>query len=160
MLDLGCWPGSWLQYLGLRVGPTGSVVGIDLEPVSLRFGPNVRVECGDMLVVEATTLKGDLAAFDVVVSDAAPNTTGIRITDQARSEELFARALTLAETLLDGGGHFVGKIFDGPGVCDLRARMARQFQSVRDVRPSGSRPGSTERYLVGIGYALTSRTHA
>lgn len=151
VLDLGCWPGSWLQYCASRVGPDGRVVGLDVEPVEIRLGPRVRVLRADMREISPEELRGDLGAFDVVLSDAAPNTIGVREADQARSEELFARALDLALALLRPGGRFCGKVFDGPGVPALRARLAAGFRETRDRRPEGSRRGSAERYLVGLG---------
>lgn len=150
VLDLGCWPGSWLQYLERKVGPRGRVVGLDRADVKLHVGPTVRIEQGDVRTFEVARLLGDLQAFDVVVSDLAPDTTGIRITDQARSAELFSCALTIALGVLRPGGHFVGKIFQGPDVQTVRAEMAKQFSNVREVKPDASRKQSLERYLIGL----------
>ncbi len=88
VLDLGCSPGSWLQYARTQVGREGQLVGLDREP--LRGDTSgARIEVGDVLTIDITKLKGDLSAFDVVLSDMAPDTSGIRSMDQARSEALF-----------------------------------------------------------------------
>ena len=88
VLDLGCAPGSWLQYASSRVGPTGRLVGIDRTEIG--GVANARLMVGDVFTVTPEELRGELAAFDVVMSDMAPDTTGVRHLDQARSEGLFA----------------------------------------------------------------------
>ena len=151
VLDLGCAPGSWLQYCRQRVGPAGQLVGIDskdlVEPVV-----GARILCGDVHTVTAEELLGDLDAFDVVLSDMAPSTSGIRSVDQARSEALFERALDIAEATLAPGGSFVGKLFQGPGWNDLIKRCRGQFARVKTVKPEGSRTSSIEQYVVGQEY--------
>jgi 23S rRNA (uridine2552-2'-O)-methyltransferase len=88
----------------------------------------------------------------VVLSDMAPDTTGIRSADQARSAALVEEALGRAERLLAPGGAFVAKIFQGPDVAEIRKRMAVRFGEVHLVKPEASRSSSTELYLVGKGY--------
>ena len=104
---------------------------------------------GDVFTTTDETLLGELRAFDVVLSDMAPDTTGIRATDQARSAALVEEALGRAERMLAPGGGFVAKIFQGPDVTTLRKRMAVRFSEVHLVKPEGSRAASTEMYLVG-----------
>ncbi len=151
VLDLGCRPGSWLQYARQVVGPHGALVGIDRHPL-----PNpvagARVLVGDIYATADDELLGDLRAFDVVLSDMAPDTTGIRGTDQARSAALVEEALGRAERLLAPLGRFVAKIFQGPDVDQLRKRMGVRFSEVRLVKPEGSRAESSEVYLVGKGF--------
>ncbi|MCS6912994.1 MAG: RlmE family RNA methyltransferase [Myxococcales bacterium] len=152
VLDLGCWPGSWLQYTARIVGPTGVLVGVDRFPLEVPIpSPGVRQVVGDVFDLAPQVLLGSLPAFDVVLSDMAPDTTGVRSTDQARSEALFARALELAEALLAPGGSFCGKLFQGPGWQDLLQRCRGAFNKVRIIRPEGSRQGSLEQYVVGLG---------
>ncbi len=152
VLDLGCRPGSWLQYALKVVGRHGAVVGIDRDPLSPAIA-GARVLHADLLTTPDAELLGPLAAFDVVLSDMAPNTTGIRATDQARSANLFGEALGRAERLLAPGGAFVGKIFQGPDVDEIRKRMAARFSDVRTLKPEGSRSESIEIYLAGKGFA-------
>ena len=152
VLDLGCRPGSWLQYAVKVVGPHGAVVGIDRDPLSQPI-PGARVLRGDIYTTPDAELLGTLAAFDVVLSDMAPNTTGVRATDQARSAALFEEALARAERMLAPGGAYVGKIFQGPDLDGIRKRMAGRFSEVRIIKPEGSRPESIEIYLAGKGFA-------
>jgi 23S rRNA (uridine2552-2'-O)-methyltransferase len=91
VLDLGCRPGSWLQYAARRVGPRGTLVGVDRTPLDQPL-PQARIVVGDVFALAADELRGELDAFDVVLSDMAPDTSGVRSLDQARSEALFERA--------------------------------------------------------------------
>jgi 23S rRNA (uridine2552-2'-O)-methyltransferase len=141
-----------LQYARQAVGPHGAVVGIDRDPLPQAIG-GARVLVGDVFAVTDAELLGELKAFDVVLSDMAPNTTGIRATDQARSAALVEEALTRAQRLLAPGGAFVAKIFQGPDVDAIRKRMSASFAEVRTVKPEGSRAESTEIYLAGKGFA-------
>ncbi|ACY19184.1 RlmE family RNA methyltransferase [Haliangium ochraceum] len=150
VLDLGCAPGSWLQYCRTRVGPTGELVGIDRGPLDAEI-PGARLLSGDVFEVAPETLQGPLEAFDVVLSDMAPDTTGIRHLDQARSESLFERALDIADAVLAPGGNFVGKLFQGPAFSDLVKRCRRDFDAVKIVKPKGSRQRSIEQYVVARG---------
>ena len=152
VLDLGCRPGSWLQYATQAVGKHGAVVGIDRQPLPQPV-PGARVLVGDIYATTDEELLGPLAAFDVVLSDMAPDTTGIRATDQARSVALVEEALARAERLLAPAGAFVAKVFQGPDVDRLRKRMAARFSEVKLLKPEGSRAQSTELYLAGKGFA-------
>ncbi|MEA2698552.1 MAG: rRNA (uridine2552-2-O)-methyltransferase [Myxococcales bacterium] len=151
VLDLGCRPGSWLQYAVKIVGKHGVVVGIDRDPLPAPI-PGARVILGDIYKITDGELLGEAAAFDAVLSDMAPDTTGIRATDQARSAALFEEALGRAERLLAPGGAFVGKIFQGPDLPTIRRRMAARFAEVRIVKPESSRAQSIEIYLAGTGF--------
>ncbi|WP_428261112.1 RlmE family RNA methyltransferase [Haliangium sp.] len=151
VLDLGCAPGSWLQYARTRVGPSGHLVGIDrgaLDPPV----PGARLLVGDVFEVTPEALLDDLDAFDVVLSDMAPDTIGVRHVDQARSEALFERALELAEATLAPGGCFVGKLFQGPAFVDLVKHCRREFEAVKIIKPKGSRQRSIEQYVVARGF--------
>ena len=148
VLDLGCRPGSWLQYAAKRVGPHGKLVGIDRLPMPAEI-PGARIVLGDLYETPDEVLLADVGAFDVVLSDMAPDTTGIKATDQARSAQLFEEALNRAERMLAPGGAFVGKIFQGPDMEALRKRMQKLFGVVKLVKPEASRKDSTEIYLAG-----------
>lgn len=150
VLDLGCAPGSWLQYAGSRIGEGGAMVGIDRVAVPGVRGARLLV--GDVFTVVPADLLGDLEAFDVVLSDMAPDTTGIRHVDQARSEALFERALEIAEATLAPGGRFVGKLFQGPDFAKLVARCRGRFATVKTVKPESSRQQSIEQYVVAKGF--------
>lgn len=157
VLDLGCRPGSWLQYVARKSGPPretdgpARLVGIDRQPLEVTI-PGSRILVGDVFEVTPEALLGELDRFDVVLSDMAPDTTGVRSVDQARSEGLFARALDLAEATLAPGGNFLGKLFQGPDWQKLLARARARFQTVKTVKPESSRKESIEQYVVALGF--------
>jgi 23S rRNA (uridine2552-2'-O)-methyltransferase len=151
VLDLGCRPGSWMQYACKVVGPHGKVVGVDRLALPAPV-PGAHVIEADIFTLSDEELLCGLAAYDVVLSDMAPDTTGIRATDQARSANLVEEALARAERLLAPLGCFVAKIFQSPDVEKLRKHMAQRFAEVRLLKPEGSRSQSTELYLVGKGF--------
>jgi 23S rRNA (uridine2552-2'-O)-methyltransferase len=147
VLDLGCRPGSWMQYALTRVGQHGRVIGIDRDPLPSPI-PQAKVLVADIFATTDQQLLDGLTAFDVVLSDMAPDTTGIRSVDQARSANLVTEALARAVRLLAPGGHFVAKIFQGPDVEPLRRQMKERFGEVNLDKPESSRKESPELFLV------------
>jgi len=152
VLDLGCAPGSWLQYARQRVGDKGALVGLDRGPLQ-RPPAGARIVVGDVMTIDAAELTGELPAFDVVLSDMAPDTSGIRHLDQARSEALFERALELAIALLAPGGNFVGKLFQGPDFKRLTEAVRARFATAKTAKPASSRQISIEQYVIGKGFS-------
>jgi 23S rRNA (uridine2552-2'-O)-methyltransferase len=150
VLDLGCAPGSWLQYARRKVGDGGILVGLDRAPI--RDSSGARIVVGDVLSIDVKVLLGDLTHFDVVLSDMAPDTSGVRSMDQARSEALFERALELATLTLAPGGNFVGKLFQGPDFKKLTESVRAKFSVGKTAKPDSSRQASIEQYVVGKGY--------
>ncbi len=150
VLDLGCAPGSWLQYARGKVGDGGRMVGIDR--VAITGVPGARLLVGDVFAAVPADLLGELEGFDVVLSDMAPDTTGIRHVDQARSEALFERALELAIATLTPGGRFVGKLFQGPDMKRLVELARTRFATVKTIKPSSSRQISIEQYVTATGF--------
>ncbi len=148
VLDLGAAPGSWLLYAGQRVGPSGKVLGIDLKPLNVALPANAEFHVGDALTLANEAL-ATYAPYDVVLSDMAPSTTGVRFSDQARSYELFVRALDVAAALLRPGGTFVGKIFMGEDLPAARAKVRELFEKERLIRPEGTRSQSYELFVIG-----------
>ena len=149
VLDLGAAPGSWSQWAAERIGPSGKLLAVDLAPLSKVPSPNVTFLAGDVLAL-APEAFAPYGPYDVVLSDMAPSTTGTRESDQARSFELFMRALDLAGTLLEPGGSFVGKIFMGPDFTAAKRRVKELFETERAIRPEGTRESSFEIFLVGL----------
>ncbi len=154
VLDLGACPGSWTLYAAGRVGPTGRVLGIDLNAAGTAFPGNVTYLIGDMLdpgpeIAEAFTRLGP---FDVVLSDMAPKTTGVKFTDQARSLELCQAALSVAVERLKPGGAFVVKIFQGPDAPAFQKGLRDWFDKVRVAKPKSSRAESKEIFYVATGF--------
>lgn len=151
VLDLGCAPGSWSQYL-LRKMKAGKVVGVDLTPVDLK-DPRFTFIHGDILLLNFEQIAKELGfeiPFDLVVSDMAPKTTGIRMTDQARSMELCEMALQLSDRYLKKGGHFVCKFFHSEDFSQLKKQMATKFQRVEALKPDSTRKISKEIFLIGL----------
>jgi 23S rRNA (uridine2552-2'-O)-methyltransferase len=150
VLDLGCYPGSWSQYSVAKIGPTGDVVGVDLKKPdrfsSLRF----KFIQADVLSLDAEWLRKQVGPRDLVISDLAPATSGIRVTDASRSMELALKALDIARAVLERGGHFLCKVFEGPDVRAFRTELARHFSRVQTIRPSAVRKASTEIYLLAM----------
>ncbi|MEZ4300148.1 MAG: RlmE family RNA methyltransferase [Polyangiaceae bacterium] len=148
VLDLGAAPGSWTKYAAERVGARGSVLAVDLSEITAVMPPNVELIQGDVLALADEELqRGSL--YDVVLSDMAPATTGTRFADQARSFELFMRAVDVAEKLVAPGGSFVGKIFMGEDFPRAQARVRGLFSQVRVLRPEATRTQSYEVFITG-----------
>jgi 23S rRNA (uridine2552-2'-O)-methyltransferase len=151
VLDLGCAPGSWLQYARQRIGERAVLVGLDRAPLE-RPPSGARLLVGDVHTIAVAELLGDLPAFDVVLSDMAPDTSGVRHADQARSEALFERALDIATQVLAPGGNFVGKLFQGPDFKKLTEDVRARFASQKTAKPASSRQISIEQYVIGKGF--------
>jgi 23S rRNA (uridine2552-2'-O)-methyltransferase len=151
VLDLGCAPGSWLQYARGRVGERGVLVGLDRAPLRGDVA-GARIVVGDVLTIDPKELLGELPAFDVVLSDMAPDTSGIRNLDQTRSEALFERALEIATGVLAPGGNFVGKLFQGPDFKKLIEAVRARFEVAKSAKPDSSRQISIEQYVIGKGF--------
>jgi 23S rRNA (uridine2552-2'-O)-methyltransferase len=150
VLDLGCSPGSWLQYIASRVGPHGLVLGVDLAPLAIEVAPPLDFISGEVGSLDLEAVAAISPDFDAVVSDLAPKTTGTRAVDQERSLELAFTAWELAQKFLRPGGHFLVKVFQGPGTPALVAALKEAFAQTRVVKPAGSRASSREIYLLGL----------
>jgi 23S rRNA (uridine2552-2'-O)-methyltransferase len=153
VLDLGCRPGSWLQHAAARVGPLGHVVGLDRQPLEIALPENATVVVGDVLTIAPEKLleaapSERRGCFQVVLSDMAPDTSGIPFTDQVRSIELFGRAVELAALLGCPQGSLCGKLFMGEGFDEMLGRLRESYGEVKVVRPAATRRSSSEVYLV------------
>ncbi|WP_298030087.1 RlmE family RNA methyltransferase [uncultured Desulfovibrio sp.] len=154
VLDLGAAPGSWSLGAAEKVGFKGLVLGCDIQSTETVFPPQVLFMQEDVFqrsaVFDARLL--ELGPFDLVISDMAPRTTGIRFTDQARSLELAQEALAVACLHLKQGGNFVVKIFMGPDVQELLAPMRKAFGTVKSFKPKSSRAESKETFFTALGF--------
>ena len=151
VLDLGAAPGSWLQLTAGIVGRSGLVAGIDLKPVDHSFPDHVLTFQGDIFDQDfVAAICEQLAPFDVVLSDMAPSTSGIRVADSARSALLFERALEIARFALKPKGNFLGKIFHGSELHPILADIKKHFAQVRVVRPDATRKQSKEVYILAM----------
>lgn len=151
VLDLGCAPGSWLLYAAELVGPSGEVVGIDLNPLDVTLPANARAFTGDMLEMDEDLRAAVGSGFDVVMSDMAPATAGHKDVDAARSFNLSEAALNLALEVLKPGGAFVSKIFQGPDFESFFKMVRARFSKQKNFKPQSSRKASREIFVIGIG---------
>ena len=149
VLDLGCAPGSWLQYAAKRVLPEGSLTGVDLKPVKINLPDQVRTFQKDIYMLDETIFES--SQFDLVLSDMAPDTTGIPSVDSQRSYDLNAQALLLAKRHLKSGGTLVVKVFQGEPLNQLKSDFRSSFNSFKLFKPKSSRSESVEIYLLGFG---------
>jgi 23S rRNA (uridine2552-2'-O)-methyltransferase len=160
VVDLGCAPGAWCQYLRRRMSPTGAasgtlngtIIGLDIlpmEPVEdvTFIQGDFREE--DVLTQLEAALNGRIV--DVVVSDMAPNLTGIESTDATRIAHLIELAVDFAQNHLKDDGALVVKLFHGSGYSDLVNLFKGTFRVVKPLKPKASRDKSSETFLVGIG---------
>ncbi len=147
VVDLGAAPGSWTQYLLQKVGPTGKVIALDLQPILIQ-APNLIVFQMDIFSDETEKL-ADKHSVDGVISDMAPSTSGQRIVDQARSADLVARTLALAKVWIRPGGFWIAKLLEGPALSTLLSHARALFTQVHILRPKATRKGSTECFLIG-----------
>jgi 23S rRNA (uridine2552-2'-O)-methyltransferase len=154
VLDLGAAPGGFLQVLAEVVGEKGLVVGVDLEPIRNLGKPWVKTDVIDLLAPDAIARIRALAPkpFDLVTSDMAPKTIGVKVTDEARSLDLCRMALRTAEETLKLGGSFVTKVFMGGDFPLFRAEVKARFDKVEIARPKATREHSYEVFVVGRGF--------
>ena len=155
VVDLGAAPGAWSQYAAGLVGPTGRVIALDLLPMDPLAG--VEVLQGDFR--EESVMKALLDALDgtpvdLVLSDMAPNMSGTRVVDQPRAMYLAELALDFARQVLRPGGNLVVKLFQGEGFQEYVKATRESFASVRMRKPSASRSGNRETYLVARQFGL------
>ncbi len=158
VLDLGAAPGSWSQYASKKVGPKGRVLGIDLAPIKLTL-PNaifvvadLRNDPLDKIIGQHTSQGSITLPFDVVLSDMAPKTTGIRVTDQTRSVELCELALDIAKQFLRPNGTFVCKLFHSEEFEGFRNSLKLLFDRVEVLRPKSTRKESKEIFFICLSF--------
>lgn len=161
VLDLGAAPGSWAQYASKKVGPQGRILGVDLQPIKLTL-PNavfITADMRELNLADTMAKEGIAPPFDVVLSDMAPKTIGIKLTDQMRSLELCELALETAERFLKPKGHFVAKIFHSEEFEGFRTKLRARFGRVEVLRPESTRKGSKEIFFIAMNYN-PPRAHA
>ena len=155
VLDLGCSPGSWLQYANRKVGNSGQVLGVDLQPVKISLPSHVKVIKADIFEVTDEDLKIKGGQADVILSDMAPKTSGIRTTDVRRSFELNKKVLYLANDILCTEGSLLVKAFQGNLLDELCSEFRKMFAQVKLCKPKSSRPESVEIFILGTGKKRT-----
>ena len=153
VVDLGAAPGSFLQVIAEIVGVEGKALGVDLQDIEPLDIANVVTVKGDIMETDAMLGLFEETGFvgiDVVTSDLAPKTSGIKDVDQGLSVELTDQAFYLAMRILKPGGNFVGKVFEGVDLPWLLRRVKKKFKTVKLFKPPSCRDRSFEKYIVGI----------
>jgi len=154
VVDLGYHPGSWVQYTSDKVGVAGSVVGIDIKPVNKKLLPLKNVTLFEKSIFDVKSPQ-DLereGLFDVVLSDMAPNTTGVRSVDQDRSLNLIEEVFHVLPVFLRPGGNMVIKIFDSHGAQVFIKENKKLFEDFALLKPKSTRQESKEFFAIGKGY--------
>jgi 23S rRNA (uridine2552-2'-O)-methyltransferase len=152
VLDLGAAPGSWSQYCSKKIGPTGKILGVDLSVISVKL-PNakfIQADLRDLQLENCFQENGFTELFDLVLSDMAPKTTGIRVTDQARSMELCELALNIGRKFGKPGSHFVCKLFHSDDFIALREEIKKSYEKFEAIKPDSTRKISKEIFLIGL----------
>lgn len=154
VLDLGYHPGSWIQYTAKKVLPEGRVVGIDIRDVNTKLATisNVSVFQKDVNEVRSLEELGVSEKFDVVVSDMAPNTTGIKSVDQDRSLNLVEMVFYHLPAFLKENGNMVIKVFDSHAAQEYLKTQKSKFKKFHYLKPKSTRSVSKEFFVIGIGY--------
>ena len=149
VLDLGAAPGSWSQVAVSRVGPKGRVVALDILPMQPLHGVEIiQMDFREQQALDQLTALG-VAPCDLVLSDMAPNISGVRAADQAAAMYLAELALDFSQESLRVAGTLVVKVFQGAGFDELLRTMRGEFATVQVRKPKASRDRSREVYLVG-----------
>ncbi len=155
VIDLGAAPGSWSQYVSERINPQGRLIAVDI--LAMQALDKVLFIQGDVTetrVLDACRQELPNTAADLVISDMAPNLTGIRATDQARSMRLAELVYDFSCDVLKPGGDMLIKLFQGEGSDAFKKELMQRFQKVIVKKPKASRAGSREFYVLARGYEV------
>ncbi len=152
IVDLGAAPGGWSQYAARRLAGNGFVFALDLLPMDAIAGVKfLQGDFREQAVLDELLNRLGGRRVDLVMSDMAPNISGVDVVDQARALDLEALALDFSRRVLGARGALAMKVFQGAGFQELLAAARRDFQSVRMRKPKASRQRSSETYLVARG---------
>ena len=154
-MDLGAAPGGWMQAARQVVGDTGFVLGVDIQGISALPYRNVETIVADITNPETETeirRRIGIEDFDVVLSDLAPNVSGVWEVDNARQVDLARNAMRLGRILLRSSGNMLIKVFQGSETKEFESQMRASFREFRIVKPPASRPESAELYFLGLGF--------
>ena len=150
VLDLGCFPGSWLQYISGKIGSKGVVVGVDQTKLTMLLEDNMRFIHSDIFDLDTTVLSTHAQKFDLICSDMAPKTTGIRNVDADRSVQLCLQTLYIAQSVLRKGGSVLMKVLQGAAQDRLSKQMKAQYKMLKRTKPQSSRSESKELFFIGL----------
>jgi len=150
VLDLGAAPGSWLQYTRKKIGSGGTCIGIDLQKIAPIDGVDLlyRADITDMDAIRKILTHANRRTVDVVLSDLAPNTSGIKDVDQWKSIELSEAVVAIAEEFLKPNGWCVLKVLRGADFDDFYRTLKAQWKNIKLQHAKASRDRSREIYIV------------
>ncbi len=161
VVDLGAAPGSWSQVAAAKLGTRGTVLAVDILPMEPLLGVHfIQGDFRELPVLDALLFALGGRKADLVISDLAPNISGIGVSDQARSVHLCELALDLARVCLKPGGSMLVKVFQGAGFVEFLAEMRKSFATVGSRKPGASRGRSSEMYLLGKSLKVAVATTA
>ncbi len=154
VVEFGAAPGSWSQYVRERISPGGTLIAVDIQEMTPIAGVTlVRGDIADSKVRQRIIEQlGGGGHADLVISDMAPNITGIRVLDQSRALALLEDSLAVAISVLAPGGRLLVKLLEGEGVSGFRRRCALYFSKCVIRKPAASRAKSREMYLFANGF--------
>ncbi len=160
VVDLGAAPGGWIQAARKMTGKHGFVLGVDLKPIEPFTQEYIRTIIADLTEPDITQ---QILSFlprnpDVVLCDAAPNITGVWEVDHARQIDLATKAFEIAQQILQTGGNFFVKVFEGDLLNDFILIVKRAFEEVKLVKPQASRQKSSEMYILALGLKATQKS--
>ncbi len=152
VVDLGCAPGSFLQFAAKIIGPTGKIIGFDIKPVADFHNPIIKTFVASVIEDDiASIITRELGIADIIISDIAPNTSGIKEVDHGRSIELNRAIVEISQKTLKPHGDLLLKVFDGSEFPNFVKELKSLFQEVKIVKPEASRSRSREVYLLCLG---------
>jgi 23S rRNA (uridine2552-2'-O)-methyltransferase len=154
VLDLGAWPGGWLQVASEVVSGSGICVGVDLAQIEPLGLSNVETICGDFNSEEVAAQINSFCpkGYNAVISDASPKLTGIQAADQAMTAECAKNTFELAQKFLRKGGNYVCKIFKGSETDKFVKSIKSKFNQFSRVELDATRNSSSETYIVARGF--------
>jgi len=155
VIDLGAAPGGWSQVAAKIIGERGRVIALDVLPMDPIAGVGfIQGDFREEAVLAALMERVDEQRVDLVISDMAPNISGVKSVDQPRAMYLAELALDVARKVLAPGGALVIKVFEGEGLDELRRELRGSFKTVVTRKPKASRPASREVYMLAKNYVL------
>jgi 23S rRNA (uridine2552-2'-O)-methyltransferase len=160
VVDLGAAPGGWIQAARKITTKTGFVLGVDIKPIEPFTQDYIRTIVADLTEPDAAE---QILSFlprkaDVVISDSAPNITGVWEVDHARQIDLASKAMEIAQQVLKVGGNFFVKLFEGDLFNDFLQTVKMNFEEVKIVKPKASRSQSSEMYVLAQGMRTQNRS--
>jgi len=151
VLDLGCYPGGWIQVTSKLVGPKGLVIGIDRVEVEPFKEQNIQIIHGDILEAENIGTLAKNKPFDVIMSDMSPSLSGIKEKDDAGMAELLSIALEFSKNNLSKSGWFIAKTFPGKDCDDLLREERGKWEKFQFTNLKSTRGSSIEKYVYAKG---------